>query len=37
MTVQQPDGSLKSLPLEDMAPLLDRAEFNANMEVSGSR
>jgi acetolactate synthase-1/2/3 large subunit len=37
MTVQQADGSLKSLPLEDMAPLLDRAEFNANMEVSGSQ
>jgi acetolactate synthase-1/2/3 large subunit len=35
VTVQQADGSLKSLPLEDMAPLLDRAEFDANMEVSG--
>lgn len=27
----KPDGSMGSSPLEDLAPLLERAEFNANM------
>jgi acetolactate synthase-1/2/3 large subunit len=26
-----PDGTIVSLPMEDMAPLLPRDEFNANM------
>jgi len=29
----QPDGSFRSMPLEDMSPLLPRAEFGANMIV----
>jgi acetolactate synthase-1/2/3 large subunit len=29
-----PDGTLKSRPLEDMAPLLSREEFNLNMSIS---
>ncbi|WP_211281662.1 thiamine pyrophosphate-binding protein [Mycobacterium szulgai] len=29
----QPDGSIRSMPLEDMSPLLPRAEFGANMIV----
>lgn len=29
----QPDGSMRSMPLEDMSPLLSRAEFQANMIV----
>ncbi|KZS65376.1 MULTISPECIES: thiamine pyrophosphate-binding protein [Mycobacterium] len=29
----QPDGSIRSMPLEDMSPLLPRAEFGANMLV----
>ena len=28
---QQPDGSMVSMPMEDMWPLLDRDEFRANM------
>ena len=31
---KRPDGTLESRPLEDMAPLLDRDEFNLNMSVS---
>jgi acetolactate synthase-1/2/3 large subunit len=30
-TVQRPDGSMVSKPLEDLFPFLDRAEFRANM------
>ena len=33
-SVQRPDGSFVSKPLEDMAPLLDREEFKANMIVA---
>ncbi len=33
-SVQRPDGSFVSKPLEDMAPLLDRDEFLANMIVA---
>ena len=29
----QPDGSMRSMPLEDMSPLLSREEFRANMIV----
>jgi acetolactate synthase-1/2/3 large subunit len=29
----QPDGSMRSMPLEDMSPLLPRDEFRANMIV----
>jgi acetolactate synthase-1/2/3 large subunit len=29
----QPDGSIRSMPLEDMSPLLPREEFSANMIV----
>ncbi|OBI13361.1 acetolactate synthase [Mycobacterium sp. E2497] len=29
----QPDGTIRSMPLEDMSPLLPRAEFRANMIV----
>ena len=29
----QPDGSMRSMPLEDMSPLLPREEFRANMIV----
>ncbi|WP_324667126.1 Thiamine pyrophosphate-binding protein [Mycobacterium canetti] len=29
----QPDGTIRSMPLEDMSPLLPRAEFRANMMV----
>jgi acetolactate synthase-1/2/3 large subunit len=32
-SVQRADGSFLSKPLEDMAPLLDREEFLANMIV----
>ena len=32
-SVQLPDGSFVSKPLEDLWPFLDRAEFNANMLV----
>jgi len=32
-TMQRPDGSLVSKPLEDLWPFLDRAEFMANMIV----
>jgi acetolactate synthase-1/2/3 large subunit len=30
-SVQRPDGSMMSKPLEDLWPFLDRAEFRANM------
>jgi acetolactate synthase-1/2/3 large subunit len=30
----QPDGSMRSMPLEDMSPLLSREEFRANMIVA---
>ena len=33
-SVQRPDGSFVSKPLEDLAPFLDRAEFLENMIVS---
>jgi len=32
-SVQTPDGSMISKPLEDMWPFLDREEFRANMIV----
>jgi acetolactate synthase-1/2/3 large subunit len=32
-SVQRPDGSLVSRPLEDLFPFLDRDEFYANMIV----
>jgi acetolactate synthase-1/2/3 large subunit len=32
-SVQRPDGSFVSKPLEDLAPFLDRAEFLENMIV----
>src|SRR5262249_7745460 len=32
-TLPQPDGSVISMPLEDMAPLLPRAELRENMLV----
>jgi acetolactate synthase-1/2/3 large subunit len=33
-SMQRPDGSMVSKPLEDLWPFLDRAEFRANMIVS---
>ena len=33
-SVQRPDGSFASKPLEDLWPFLDREEFRANMIVS---
>jgi acetolactate synthase-1/2/3 large subunit len=33
-SMQRPDGSLVSKPLEDLFPFLDRDEFNANMIVA---
>lgn len=33
-SVQQPDGSMVSKPLEDMWPFLDREEFKANMIIN---
>ncbi len=32
-SIQKPDGSMRSKPLEDMAPFLDREEFLSNMIV----
>jgi acetolactate synthase-1/2/3 large subunit len=34
VSVLTADGALKSKPMEDMSPLLDRDEFNDNMIVS---
>jgi acetolactate synthase-1/2/3 large subunit len=33
MSVQRPDGSMASKPLEDLWPFLDRDEFRSNMIV----
>jgi acetolactate synthase-1/2/3 large subunit len=33
-SMQKPDGSLVSKPLEDLWPFLDRDEFHANMMVA---
>jgi acetolactate synthase-1/2/3 large subunit len=33
-SMQRPDGSLVSKPLEDLFPFLDREEFLANMIVA---
>src|SRR5208337_215507 len=33
-SMQRPDGSMVSKPLEDLWPFLDRAEFRANMLVA---
>ena len=32
-SVQRPDGSMVSRPLEDLYPFLDRQEFQANMMI----
>ena len=33
MALPQPDGTMRSMPLEDMSPLLPRDEFRQNMIV----